>query len=111
MIITDTRLYPMRLGTMGVAIGYAGFAPIKNYAGTPDLFGRKLKRTQVNIVNALAVAAVLVMGEGAERRPLAVIEHADVAFGGGTPSIASLAIDPRDDLYKAAYASRPRRSA
>src|SRR3989344_2338816 len=108
VIITDTRIYPMRVGTMGVAVGYAGFAPIKNYVGMPDLFGRKLKRTQANNVNALAIAAVLVMGEGAERRPLAVIEGADVVFGGHAPSIASLTIDPRDDLYNAAYANRRR---
>src|SRR3989338_1693432 len=108
VIITDTRICPMRVGTMGVAVGYAGFAPIKNYVGMPDLFGRKLKRTQANNVNALAIAAVLVMGEGAERRPLAVIEGADVVFGGHAPSIASLTIDPRDDLYNAAYANRRR---
>lgn len=109
VIITDTRIYPMRVGTMGVAIGYAGFAPIKSYIGSSDLFGRKLKRTQTNIVNALAVSAVLAMGEGAERRPIAVIEGADVAFGGRAPSIASLTIDSRDDLYNAAYATRRRK--
>lgn len=90
---------------MGVALGYAGFAPLKNYIGTPDLFGRKLQHTQANLVNALAVSAVLVMGEGAERRPLAVIENAEVSFGERAPSIASLTIDPCEDLYRVAYES------
>ena len=111
VLITDTRIYPMRAGTMGVAIGYAGFKPIKNYIGTKDLFGRTLKHTQANIVNALAVSAVLAMGEGAERRPLAVIEDAEVEFVDRVPSIESLAIDPCDDLYRAVYEKKEPKKA
>lgn len=103
VIITDTRTYPLRVGTMGTALGYAGFAPLKNYIDTRDLFGRRFKHTKVNIVNALAVSAVLVMGEGAERCPLAVIEDAHVTWARRVPSPESLAVDPREDLYYAAY--------
>lgn len=107
VIVTDTRLYPMRVGTMGVALGWAGFAPIVNYIGKPDLFGRELRHTQANVANALAVAAVLVMGEGSERTPVAVITDAPVVFCSRWPKPERLAIDPREDVYRAAYVRSP----
>lgn len=103
VIISDTRIYPMRAGTMGVALGFAGFQPIKSYIGTQDLFGRKLRHTEMNVVNALAVAAVLVMGEGNEQQPIAVVEDAPVHFAKNTVKPSALAIDPCDDLYRLAY--------
>ena len=103
ILITDTRIFPMRVGTMGVVVGFAGIEATKSYIGEEDLFGRKLKMTQANIVHALAVSAVLVMGEGDERQPLALIQHAPVTFTSKTVSVASLSIDPGDDLYRAAY--------
>lgn len=74
VIITDSRSMPLRWGASGVAIGFYGFAPLKNYVGKKDLFGRKLQFEKANIVDALAAAAVLVMGEGCEQTPLAIIE-------------------------------------
>ncbi|MEO5927849.1 MAG: coenzyme F420-0:L-glutamate ligase [Patescibacteria group bacterium] len=108
LLITDTRIYPMRVGTMGVVVGFAGIEGIKSYIGSPDLFGRKLKMTQANIVHALAVSAVLTMGEGRERQPLALIHDAPVMFTNKRTSVASLTIDPKDDLYREVYlASAP----
>ena len=78
VIITDSTARPLHYGTEGVAIAYSGFAPSNNYIGTPDLFGRELKVSISNIVDALASAAVVVMGEGKEQTPLALIE--DVPF-------------------------------
>ncbi len=103
VIITDTRIYPLRVGTMGVALGWAGFEPIRSYIGEPDLFGRVLRHTRANIVHALAVAAVLTMGEGREQTPVAIIHDAPVRFGRGTMTVRDLAIDPRRDLYRLAY--------
>ena len=40
VIITDSRLLPLRAGIVGVALGYAGFKGVRDYRGTPDLFGR-----------------------------------------------------------------------
>lgn len=75
VIITDSRSMPLRVGASGVAIGFWGFAPLKDYVGTEDIFGRKLQFEKANVVDALAAAAVLVMGEGNEQTPLAVIEN------------------------------------
>lgn len=80
LIITDTRSVPLRVGTIGRTIGCAGFHPFKNYIGKKDLFGRRSRVTVSNIADALAASAVLVMGEGSEQTPLAVIQNAPVTF-------------------------------
>jgi len=68
VLITDSRTIPFRLGVHGVALGYAGFEGVRNYVGTPDIFGRKFKFVQTGVADCLATAAVLVMGEGNEQR-------------------------------------------
>lgn len=78
VILTDSTARPLHYGTEGVGISYSGFAPSNNYVGQPDLFGRKLEVSISNVLDALASAAVAVMGEGSEQTPIAVIE--DVAF-------------------------------
>jgi len=72
IIITDSRCTPFRYGVVGVAIGYSGIKPLKNYVGSSDIFGRQLKVSKVNIIDSLAATAVLCMGEGAEQTPLAL---------------------------------------
>lgn len=103
VIITDSKTTPLRWGTTGAAIAHSGFAALNNYIGKPDIFGRKLKVTKANVLDALAASAVLVMGEGNEQTPLAVIE--DIPFGkfqDRNPSKKELQdfhINMEDDLY------------
>lgn len=73
VIITDSRVTPLRRGVVGVAISYFGFKPLKDYRGRTDLFGRKFEMETSDIPDSLATAAVLEMGEGAECQPIAVI--------------------------------------
>lgn len=108
VIITDTRLVPLQTGTMGIALAWAGLDPLLNYIGTPDLFGRELKMTKANVVHALASAAVLAMGEGAEGRPLVVISDAPVTFSDAAGASEDLAVSPSEDLYAALYRSKNR---
>ena len=77
VLITDSRLTPLRAGVVGYAIGYFGFKPLKDYRGKSDLFGREFKMETSNIPDSLASAAVLEMGEGAECQPLAIISDVD----------------------------------
>lgn len=87
VILTDSTARPLHWGTEGVAIRYSGFKPSNNYIGTPDLFGRELKVSISNVVDALASAAVLVMGEGTEQTPIVVIEDLPfVDFQDGDPT-------------------------
>lgn len=99
ILITDSRLLPLRAGAAGVALGYAGFAGIKNYVGKKDIFGRVLKMSRTDVADSLATAAVLSMGEGREQQPLALITNASVEFVEKINK-KELLINPKDDLYR-----------
>lgn len=103
VILTDTRSVPLRQATIGRAIAFAGFNPIKSYVGKADLYGRNSRSTHANIADALAASAVLVMGEGNEQIPLAVITDAPVEFASEANSpieYKTLSMPPEDDIYK-----------
>ncbi len=103
VLVTDSKTTALRWGTTGISLAHAGFAALNNYIDTPDIFGRNLKVTKANIADGLAAAAVVVMGEGSEQTPLAVISDVPfVRFDASAPSekeIADLTIDLSEDLY------------
>ena len=107
VLITDSRTIPLRAGVTGVTLGYAGFRGIKDYRGTPDIFGRKFKFSRTNIADSLATAAVLVMGEGNERQPLAIIERAPAEFCDRV-NRAELRIDIQEDMYRPLFSKLPK---
>ena len=80
VLLTDSHTTPLRAGVTGIALAHSGFCGILNRVGASDLFGRPLKMTRVNVADALAVAAVLCMGEAGECSPLAVIESQNLEF-------------------------------
>ncbi|MDP9249263.1 MAG: coenzyme F420-0:L-glutamate ligase [bacterium] len=98
ILITDSKLSPLRRGVVGTALGYAGFRGLRDYRGAKDLFGRTLKFSSTNVADSLATAAVLTMGEGRESQPLAVITGAPLEF---TEKInkAELRIKPTEDMF------------
>ena len=73
VVISDSANRPWRLGTTAIAIGAAGIQVFDDRRGGSDLFGRELKITLVNRADSIATAAVLVMGETAERIPAALV--------------------------------------
>lgn len=99
VLITDSRTIPLRAGVIGVALGYAGFRGVKDYRGKPDIFGRKFKFSRTDVADSLATAAVLVMGEGNERQPLAIIKRAPVEFCDRV-NRKELHIDIKEDMYR-----------
>ena len=80
VIIADSNVKPLRLGTVGQAIGVARIEPVVDCRGQPDLYGRPLQITFRAIADQLATAAQVVMGEGNERVPAAVVREAKVEF-------------------------------
>jgi coenzyme F420-0:L-glutamate ligase / coenzyme F420-1:gamma-L-glutamate ligase len=72
VVITDTFGRPFREGQINVAIGIAGIQPIKSYIGTMDMYGKKLKVTEIAVVDEIASAAELQMGKS-ERIPVVII--------------------------------------
>jgi len=103
ILVTDSRIFPLRGGVVGVALGYSGFLGLKSYVGKKDIFGRKFKFEKVNMPDSLASAAILVMGEGNERCPLAVIENAPVEFTDKKINKKELQIKPENDIYRVLF--------
>ncbi|MFN2155210.1 MAG: coenzyme F420-0:L-glutamate ligase [Anaerolineae bacterium] len=103
VIITDSKTTPLRWGVTGVAIAHSGFLAVRDLIGHLDLFGRPLHMTKVDVADALAAAAVLVMGEADEGTPLATIDDLPfVTFQARDPTPEELEarwIDMEADLY------------
>ena len=73
VIVADSVGRAWREGTVGLAIGVSGLPARLDRRGEPDLFGRPLHVTEVGIADSIASAASIVMGEGAEGRPAALV--------------------------------------
>ena len=74
--INDCAGRAWRNGTLGFAIGTAGFEALENRIGEQDLYGRPLEVTEVAVADELAAAASFVMGQGDEALPLVLIRGA-----------------------------------
>ena len=103
VIITDSKLTPLRRGVTGYAVAHSGFNALKNYIGTPDIFGRLLQAEQTNVADSLTTAAVFEMGEGNEQQPLVIAEDLiSVEFQKRNPTeeeIENLKIALGDDVF------------
>lgn len=100
VIITDSHTVPLRWGVLGCAIGFYGLEPLYDYRGKQDIFGRELKMTQQNIVDALAVLSVACMGEGNEQTPLAIIRGAHFVKFTTEDTYHKFIIPKEEDIYK-----------
>lgn len=78
LIIVDSRVTPLRIGTTGLALAVAGFEPIKDHRGEKDLYGKTITITRHAVADDLASAAHLLMGESSERTPLVLIKGAPI---------------------------------
>ena len=103
VLITDSRTTPMRWGVTALSIAFSGFMPLKDYIGKPDIFGRDMVHTKMSIVDNLSCAAALVMGEGSEQTPMAIVTEVPfVEFVDRNPTeeeLKGLQIEPDEDLY------------
>jgi len=98
VVITDSRMIPLRAGAVGMAIGYAGFKGLKIYTRRKDIFGRVFQHSRVDVADSLAAAAVLAMGEGEEQTPIAVVSGSPIEFT-NTSRKGEIVIKPKDDVY------------
>lgn len=105
VIISDSFCSPLRKGVTAVTLGYAGFEGIKSYVGKKDIYGKPMKFSSQNIADMLATSAHLVMGEGSERTPFALIKSAPVKFTDSPIRRNSLTISEKECLYHPLYKS------
>ncbi len=72
VVIMDTFGRPFREGQVNVAIGVAGMSPIRSYVGSRDMYGRKLRVSEIAVADEIASASELVMGKS-EGTPAAIM--------------------------------------
>jgi coenzyme F420-0:L-glutamate ligase/coenzyme F420-1:gamma-L-glutamate ligase len=98
VIISDTQGRTFRMGCVGVAIGVAGMSPLLDLRGKRDLHGKELLVTITSPADALAAAAVSVMGEASEGTPVVVVKGAIYERKKG--NARELVMPPEQDLFR-----------
>lgn len=98
VIVVDSRVHPLRAGTEGAAIGFAGFEGVRDYRGVPDLYGKPLKITRLALADELSCAAHLIMGEAAESIPFVLIRDAPITPADSVDR-SSVLIPPEECLF------------
>lgn len=91
VVIIDSIPFPLKWGQTARSLAHSGFLAINNRVGEIDLFGKEIEMTYMSIVEGIAAAAHLEMGEVAERRPVAIVSDIpDIHFQKRNPTEAEL---------------------
>ena len=100
VVVADSFGRAWRLGQTDVAIGVAGLAPLEDWQGRPDAYGRELRVTQVAIADAVAAAADLARAKDS-REPAVLVRglgrHVTDEDG---PGAAALRRPAEKDLFR-----------
>ena len=97
VIVTDTQGRPWRKGAVNLAIGSAGLKPIVDNSGRRDIYGRILRSSSVCLVDEIASAAELVMGQAGEGVPIAIVRGFE--FERGVGSASEIVRDSDENLF------------
>lgn len=98
VVISDSFGRPWRMGTVNVAIGIAGMPALIDRRGEPDRDGRVMQMTLIALADAVAAAAGLAMGEGAEGVPAAVVRG--LGWAGAAQTAGALLRPVGEDLFR-----------
>ena len=99
IILSDSRILPMRIGTVGIALASSGFEPIVDLKGTKDLFGNILKYTSQNLADSLASLGVFIMGESNKSTPVILIRDIELKLIDKKTTNSDMGIERRFDIY------------
>jgi coenzyme F420-0:L-glutamate ligase len=98
VLIVDSRVTPLRMGTTGLALAVAGFEPVRDCRVDKDIYGRAVSITRHALADDLASAAHLIMGETNEQSPAVLIKDAPVKLTEAVKSSA-VVIPPNQCLF------------
>ncbi len=100
VVVTDSFGRAWRMGQTDVAIGVAGLAPIEEWRGRPDAFGRELRVTSIAVADAAAGAADLARSKDSRQPAVLVrgLERYVTAEDG--PGAAPLRRPADQDLFR-----------
>ena len=103
VIICDTHSRPFRRGQVEVTIGVAGLNPMVDYRGQRDLFGYQLRFKNVAVTDELASAAELVMGQGREAIPAAIVRGLKRVQFQERAKSSGLVVGEEEDLFRGTF--------
>jgi coenzyme F420-0:L-glutamate ligase/coenzyme F420-1:gamma-L-glutamate ligase len=98
VLIIDSHGRAWRLGVAGLAIGIYLVPALVDMRGVEDIFGFKLRITQVAVADELAAAGSLVMGQAAERIPVVLVRDFPYALSEG--HLKDLIRPEEQDLFR-----------
>ncbi len=98
VLIIDSHGRAWRNGTVGISIGFSGLPGIVDLRGEPDLFGYELKVTQIAVIDELAAAASLMMGQADEGLPVVHVRGFPYPLRDG--SFEEIPRDLEKDLFR-----------
>lgn len=100
VVIADSFGRPWREGQVNIAVGVAGFDPLREYVGERDPYGMTLETSALAVGDELASAAELVMGK-VDQIPMAIVRgfvpHRGQPTTGG---VQRLLRDPSRDMFR-----------
>ncbi len=103
VIITDTNGRAFRKGVTGFAIGCSGIKPLRDWRGEKDIHGKELEITVEALVDEIASAGNMVMGEGDWMIPAVVVRG--LKYEAGEDGMKEVYRDEEEDVIVKAIKS------
>ncbi len=104
VIMCDTYSRPFRRGQVNFAIGISGVKPFYDYRGKRDLFGYVLKVKNVAVVDEIAAAAEILMGQSKQATPVVIFKGLkDLVEFADNHQITEIRISSNEDLFKGSF--------
>lgn len=103
LVICDSHCQPLRWGTTGLALSWAGFLGVEDARGKKDIFGKKLQLTRKAVADNLASSALLIMGEAGEKIPFTIIRGASVKFTNRMQKKNEVFVKPNECIFNGVY--------
>jgi coenzyme F420-0:L-glutamate ligase len=110
VLIVDSGLIPLRIGTVGLALAVAGFTPTVDYRGENDLFDRQIAVTRHAVADDLACTSHLLMGEAKGKTPVVLIRGAPVEYENRVYDGSDLMMPHQDCLFMGTFLASKRSS-
>ena len=99
IIITDSITRPYRSGVINIALASYNIQSLEDLKGQKDIYGKKLKGTEVAIADQIASAAGLLMGQSDEKQPVILVKGLNKNTY-QTNNAFNLIVRENEDLYR-----------
>ena len=99
IIITDSMTRPYRSGVINFALASHNIHSLVDLKGNKDIYGKRLRGTEVAVADELASAAGLLMGQSNEKKPVVLIKGFK-QDSSETNDAFDLIVNEKEDLYR-----------